>query len=260
MAAFLHVAPAEALLKLRRGLFIQDKFLLLAHDVVERPKAYRLLGEAAPRCFIMLDNSLIELGYPASKDMMQDAYRIMVPNVVVLPDYLKNTKATLEACEEALRKWDLPPHTPYMGVVQGTTMSEIKECLHFYYCDTRIKWVAVPRVLVEEFGTRHDAIKACRSRGFSNIHLLGLSDNLRDDFECAATYHEVRSIDSAVPLRVGDKEHNIELKDLIEGQARQPPRGDFWEKAQSPEWAPSPTALRNIALANRLVHGDILRW
>lgn len=251
MAAFAHVAPPEALIKLWGSYDIDPYFLLLAHDVVERSAPYKSFVGVAEAPWIILDNSLVELGHPASAEMMQEACDIIQPNLVTLPDYLGDLRATIEASEYALHTWSIPQETSYLAVLQGQTYSELEQCLNHYLQYPQITWIAIPRVLTAIFGTRMHAIQLAKHFGYNYLHLFGFSDDLRDDFLCAHIYPQVKGIDSAVPLRVAVT-HNIDLQDLIDGVVRQPPRGDYWEQVQSEAWTPSEMCAHNIYTARRL--------
>jgi hypothetical protein len=178
--------------------------------------------------FIIMDNGLIETGKPAAKQTLIDACDLVHADCLVLPDALGDYKETLKLSSEALpelRSSDIP----LMGVVQGSTVEEVTAIIDFYAAQPQVKYLSIPRVMVEIFGTRRWIVEKARWKKLP-IHLLGFSDNLEDDFLCAAM-SGVMGIDSAVPIWRG-------LMPIAEYMPARPPRhwdvgkrpADYWDK------------------------------
>jgi len=242
MARFAPVAPPQ-ILKLLGDTspeLLGDYHLFLAHDIVEQEAAYAEIRKAywSPEWYIIMDNSLIELGHPVDLDVMRRACEIFPPNVIVLPDYLADFAGTIQASTRAYREWSNAGLGPFLGVIQGRTLDEMKRCAEHLLVLPQVRALGIPRVVTKTIGSRRAITKyvverkqQLHRRGRDiDIHLLGFSDNIRDDIECARI-HEVGGIDSAVPIRLGF--HHIKFNLDLDWH---PPRGDYWKfKGPLPE-------------------------
>jgi hypothetical protein len=234
MPRFCIVAPPNLLEELNKIDLMGNCHLLLAHDVVKKEDQYRALfdperknpGDHHQR-FVILDNSVIELGNSVDLPMIANAANIVQPTCVVLPDVMHDSGATIVSCRHALIEWPKykgfkDPNVPYMFVPQGRNLREFTYCAESLH-HPQIQYWGIPRNLVKHFGTRRDAIRICRIiNPHRRIHLLGFSDDMIDDALCLQQPY-VYSIDSAVPLR---------LKEPIKFAMTTPPRGDWWETAK----------------------------
>ena len=227
--------------------------LLLAHDIVANEVDYRqaLAAYAPSTGRIILDNSVIELGGAVDLAMYKEAYSILndilasadpaIPQtrtaktnpsashriVVVLPDVLKDSQATFEASREAwLGGWrEAFLGAPFMVIPQGKDLEDWLWC----YCALIEKiscgWVGIPRNTTGRVVRSRLTLADLIGRMNKNIHLMGFSDYMHDDF-IAARHWAVQSIDSAVPMRVASLNPN----EVTE------PRGEWWENAKWEEW------------------------
>lgn len=239
MARFAIVAPPTILEGLDKAHLLGGSHLLLAHDIVKHPKRYEaifstkrnasgMLLEYTDR-FVILDNSVIELGTAVDIQMIADAAHIVKPTCIVLPDVMLKAVDTITSCSEALLSWG--KHLPrefqkYMIAPQGVSLKEFTACAEFFGDEPLIRYWGIPRNLVACHGSRQNAIRACKLiDSHRPIHMLGFSDNMLDDVICARN-ESVYSIDSAVPLRYPSR---LLLSSNI------PPRGDWWETAKMSE-------------------------
>jgi hypothetical protein len=236
-----------------------DYHLLLAHDVVAHPDEYREVyfdnwdamfakGEA-PLQYIIMDNSLIELGHPAPMEMMLDAYKIMQPDVIVLPDYLGDMRRTVGASIDFYKDMvneyymadgqDIPE---VLGVVQGDTIDECMYCARALVDACKVAALAVPRVLREKLGSR---MLIATMLGYKYpkipIHLLGFSTDLIDDVATARLSH-VMGIDSAVPIRAAIR--NMPMRLDFEGEFDPGPRLDYWDRKY--DWTYNQDVLSDV--------------
>ena len=229
MAEFAPVAPPEMLLSLKAEGLLGNYHLLLAHDVVAQEELYSEVFDQFEG-YIVLDNSLIELGYPATMDVMTRAYDIVRPTVTVLPDYLTDSRRTVEAHKGAVWAWNKEGLGPFMAVPQGRSVGEVCMCADQL---ARLPWIhawGVPRIITELAGSRHEVINYLLAQGDDRkVHMLGFSDNLKDDIECAKDPGVV-GIDSAVPIRLGL--HGIRLEDAVNSDKPHMSRGEYWETAK----------------------------
>jgi hypothetical protein len=215
-----------------------DYHLLLAHDVLDHPVDYRcLFGERTKQMFVLLDNSLIELGYPMELDDLLEAAAIVRASVIALPDHLGDMHKTCvdsqDFYQRLLRKYggSMANCPDVTGVVQGQTIQECMYCADVLVrqCNSS-RLLCVPRVLVKTLGTR---MGVCCALGVKYpgvpIHLMGFSDNILDDVSCARLPNVV-GIDSAVPIRAALRGMKMTLNT---GWFDPGPRGDYWATPQT---------------------------
>jgi queuine/archaeosine tRNA-ribosyltransferase len=219
----------QALHEYGRGI-IGTYHLLLAHDVAESPNLYR---HALPKdSFVIMDNSIIELGYPVSPDVMHQALNVVHSDVIVLPDVIRDKQQTIElACEYAnTYEAYLVQGQKFMAVPQGRTLEELQECAWELNQLPGVAFWGVGRFVTQMLGTRKDflnwlyiTMRKDETVHERFIHLLGFSDNLYDDIECCKKLG-VMGIDSAAPVREG------QLGKLMSRHPREAhsPRGKTW--------------------------------
>ncbi len=235
MVGFSPVAPPEYLHLLKREGLLGNYHLLLAHDVAARPHLYE--GLFTEDDFIIMDNSLIELGIPVNSSVMSAACKVVPVTCAVLPDYMKNKVRTLESAREALVEWtrrgiDKLVSDGFMAVPQGSTPSEILECsedLAIMAMDYPINYWGVGKYIGETFGSRRAFVQELTKNSKALVHLLGFTNHLADDVTCSQI-DGVIGIDSAVPVRLGNVGIRILTKNYIDSSRR--PK-DYWERCAS---------------------------
>jgi hypothetical protein len=234
MAKFAPVGPVHLLARLKRENreAFGDYHLPLAHDVLNHPKAYSelFIENTQTRVtkekpyFIILDNSVIELGKPMDEKDLFEAAEIVRPDVLVLPDVIGDIAATLDLARDACNRWQNSGiNCGYMAVPQGKIMSEVMECIDEMLTFPGVTHWGVPRDFVKySMRSRRGVIEYLNRVSQKPIHLLGFSDKMDDDVRCSQMPNVI-GIDSAVPLRLGQKNIVLDM-DLKTG-----PRGTFWE-------------------------------
>lgn len=227
--------------------------LLLAHDVLSDPDAYvYIYGSVRQKfhnSFIIMDNSVVELGKAMKINDLVDACKVLKPDCLVIPDELGNGTATRDMAIAFCKEWagvaandPLLSDIELMGVVQGVSVEDCFHTASVYYTLPLIRHIGVPRVLVKQFGTRSVVLhKMIMAPLFDRVHLLGFSDDLLDDVACARM-PGVAGIDSAVPIRAGLQEVSLTL-DVPHDIG---PRGDFWTRKYDLEGAGGAVARANI--------------
>lgn len=240
MAKYSAVAPPEFLLMLKEHGLLGDYHLVLAHDVVERPKLYEELFNCSEHedDFIIMDNSLCELGKPVTREVMKEACDILQPDCVVLPDCLQERGKTLMSTGRALGEWSAygvldNVKNGFMVVPQGKTYDIVIDCivdLHsFIDGGAPINYWSIPKVISEVHGSRMPILRFFEEvlpyPGDACIHLLGFGNLIKDDLRCAK-HSLVMGIDSALPVRMGLNAQVLNSCTLDDSR-----RGDFWEQA-----------------------------
>jgi hypothetical protein len=203
-----------------------DYHLLLAHQVLDQPAIHKAFYrdilptitngrerasksvKALKRPYIIMDNSLIELGEPLSVREVLAAGEIVDARVIVLPDVLgdriETLNRTMEAMEDLHGLRRLSPYAKQvkaLGVAQGRTFTDVFSCARDMIQILGVDIISVPRHVTATLGTRLDVTRAI-SRYGKPIHLLGFSDNIFDDMYTLAV-DRVMGIDSAVPIWYG---------------------------------------------------------
>ncbi len=215
--------------------------LLLAHDILKHPKEYQqVYGEVRRRygkdSFIILDNSIVELGKAMSIDDLMAASDILRPDCIVVPDVMGDGSATRLAAERFCREYAKrmvaagdPNNIPsLLGVIQGDSVADCMDTASLFYVQNLIEYVSVPRIVGQKLGTRMGVLnQLAMSPRFAGIHLLGFSDNLLDDVACAR-HPLVQGIDSAVPIRAGLRGQEITIEYAVDYG----PRGLFWDTTE----------------------------
>ena len=223
---FAPVIPLEVACELSPSV-LGDYHLLLAHDVLAHAKWYEDLYKNKGMD-ILMDNSLIELGYAMPLREVVEAANIVGAQYVILPDTLRDFDATMNQFHNAMNELDEIPwrnkrHLEFVPVIQGKSATEVIVMMD--EVRTKCSTVAIPRCMVEDFGSRRFAAYMAAKRGL-RIHLLGFSgpENLIDDIACARM-PRVMGIDSAVPIRLALQDKGISLDKCLDAG----PREDYWD-------------------------------
>lgn len=227
MTRFAPIAPPHILRELKRQGLLGNYHLLLAHYVVAEPAGYTAIFEHLhndPDAYVVMDNSLWELGHPVDVDTMHKACQVVKPTVVVLPDHLADMKRTLKDSEHAVEIWGQVGLNRYMGVTQGKTFMEICECGDKLMELDNVRALGIPRIIADKtLGSRGAIVRYFNQRyPHTDIHLLGFSISVDDDMRCVMMPGVV-GIDSSEPIRAG-----------LEGELWSPryetkPRGNYWD-------------------------------
>ncbi len=231
-----------------------DYHLLLAHDVAEDERYTEVYCRDDD--FIIMDNSMVELGMPVGPEIMSHALRNVLCDCFVLPDVRYEMQATVEMSKQAAQDWKScrkmvkSDSTPFMAVPQGKDLAEYVECAKELAKIDGVGYFGIPRSVYNVLGTRVKLVKELQKIPFpfateQFIHLLGFTNSLLDDIE-AAQLEGIMGIDSAVPVRVGQKGQLIHPRMSDPG-----PRGDFWDR----EWTHLTTqTMMNVTMMRRWIN------
>lgn len=195
------VGPLQGLRSLDDAKLLGDYHLLIAPIVLESDWAYAdFFTHRHPDMTVIMDNGVIELGYPLDVPSLARAAKIVNASVVVLPDTIDDAKFTVKQARHAHKEYRrLDKLTPLMGVVQGRTFEECLECAE-QLVGIGVDWLAVPRGLTKNLGTRVPLVQTVATEHGLPIHVLGFSDNIEDDIKAAASHRLVQGIDAATPM------------------------------------------------------------
>lgn len=77
---------------------------------------------------VILDNSIFELGHAFNSEKFYDYVRKLCPTWYIIPDVLNDRHGTVDSLRSFIEKYQKPYGTKTIGVVQGSTVSEVKKC------------------------------------------------------------------------------------------------------------------------------------
>ena len=224
---------------------VDDYHMCLANFIGEpEMEAYtNFFRDQAKLGFVIMDNGLIE-GNPRPIDELVVKAKLIGAHEMVLPDVFRDSKATLDAIDNAYGR-SLESGINLMAVPQGNTLEEWLDCACTIIGEYReVKTIGIPKVLVDIAGRdgRSIAITELAKRSpmlyHKDIHLLGcwnsaLEITIIDKLSRTNKIPTVRGVDSAfayvytragVRLDSDDRPDSlpIDFKDgRIEGNERQ---------------------------------------
>ena len=149
----------------------------------------------------MLDNSVVELGYPESIETLMDVASVLGVHEIVLPDKTCDKNATLEASASAIAKLD-QARFPFkvMAAPQGNSQEEWLECALEMLKWPRVATLGISLFTVRFFKNRLDALRTLVPNLTRpvEIHLLGCHGDPIEVYRCGQAYPNlVRGVDTA---------------------------------------------------------------
>lgn len=168
--------------------------------------------------YIIMDNSLHELGKPYDSKRLGYWMEKLKPNEFIVPDYWQDKTATLVSA----KKWiqlEYPKKTTPVAVVQASNVAEAFECYHilkmqgykkiafsygadWYYEEGLPTAYDVKNKYVVKAHGRYNTIKSFYERGIiektDRIHLLGC--NIPQEFSWYKDMPFIESIDTSNPV------------------------------------------------------------
>ena len=160
--------------------------MALTHLVLKHPEYadhYKKLAESGD--FVILDNSLIELGEAATIEKVLEAAEIIKPSEIVLPDVYKKGNDTVTAVDNALIILRRNPEKYWFqlqAVCHGETIEDWKDCWDRLQQYQEINTIAIPKVTEHQFGSRTPLVEWALENNDENkqIHLLGCWSDINE--------------------------------------------------------------------------------
>ena len=199
---------------LQDSLKFNDYDYCLPHLLDESKKYQEFFIESKKQNrYIVMDNSLHELGTPYSEDRLWYWLNELKPDEFIVPDYWENKTQTLVSAKEWISK-KYPSNTTPVAVVQGKSKAEAIEC-YIILKDIGYKKIAFSygaEFYGKEFGFLskfqaktlgrvkliHDLYKDGIIKFNDRIHLLGC--NLPQEFQWYQGFDFIESIDTSNPI------------------------------------------------------------
>lgn len=196
---------------LRKYAIVSDYHMALTHLVLESEEYANFYAQRRLRGdYVILDNSLIEMGSAMDMEKVLEAAQRIKPNEVVLPDVFKEGKATLEAIDRCLMSYgkELAKYKT-MAVAQGHNYGQWLECHNELITYDEINVIGIPKVTstFKDVGGRYGL---CANLGMNQLnspdkayHLLGVWDNPFPEIYGISAYSWVRGVDTVLPVLMG---------------------------------------------------------
>jgi len=153
---------------------IGDKSYLLALAHLCRHEKYVDFYKNRPKdSYLILDNSLIELGSAVSLDFIYKTADTVSANEIVLPDSFLNTEETISLVEKSLPYID--KRYKVQAVSQGDTFEDWQRCWDHFSAISEIDCISIPKNTYL-LGGRNKCMDYALANNKNNkeIHLLGL--------------------------------------------------------------------------------------
>lgn len=218
-AAIVPVCNAEALVS---G---QSFHLVLAHLLFESP-TYRAFYEKLViegHVDITLDNSVVEIGSPLEDEFLIRAAEATQPNLVVLPDFMGDSGATLHYLEHESERLiggvlDVSPKSEFIASLQtleSATVAEVVDVVKRYIeiqvntgffqhlgISKSYEMVGVPGVGLGGRAKILQEIVPILPKGMK-VHMLGIrKDPVAEIKSWTGLYSHILGVDSAKPYRI----------------------------------------------------------
>lgn len=153
--------------------------------------------------FVLMDNGAAE-GSQLDADKLIEAYKIIKPREMVLPDTLYDGRETLDKSINFMNRFRKLP-CRFMGVPQGRTMDEWIDCADHMLNWDRINTIGISKFLNIVTGdpmARYRAMQALTRLAYQKncdieVHLLGCDEGPKIVGEIAMMFPMVRGCDSA---------------------------------------------------------------
>lgn len=227
MTKFTAVVPMEWMITPPHESFIENlppQILILAHDVLDKKYSDADVSLALKNYEgdVILDNSASEK-VPLTFTQLLDAVN-KIGNMrgveLAIPDALQDGAQTVELAVAFSQYFETHADafgmTSLMFIPQGSNDADFLFCMKYIAniaaIRQQIATIGIPRNICPRIFSTREYAAALATMLFPDqyIHLLGFTDNIQDDIQL--TLHgdiDIRSIDSAVPLRASSK--NIAL-------------------------------------------------
>tara|TARA_R100000234_G_scaffold55717_2_gene33508 strand:+ start:3385 stop:4110 length:726 start_codon:yes stop_codon:yes gene_type:complete len=179
--------------------------MALTHLVLKYPDYadhYKKLAENGS--FVILDNSLIELGEAASLEKVLEAAAIINPSEIVLTDVYKKGDETVNSVDNDLIVLNRNPEKykfQLQAVCHGETEEIWKDTWNRLQQYREINTIAIPKVTEHQFGSRTPLVKWAIENNENNkeIHLLGCWSDITEFKDYTMEMKEkIRGVDTSI--------------------------------------------------------------
>ncbi len=157
--------------------------------------------EHSKSCYVIMDNSLIELKEAASIEATYKAASRCKADELILPDVFRDKEKTLVSVEEGLEwlsKKNLIDDFNLMAVCQGSTVEEFSHCFEILETFDEITCIGIPKVTETIHPNGRPGFEPLWENCKKDIHLLGCWTTLSELKEYKHP-EIIRSCDTCIP-------------------------------------------------------------
>lgn len=183
-------------------MFNQPIAMCLTHLVQRYPEYAEMIKNRPENCYVMLDNSIVELGESVSLQDILNAADKVNANEIILRDAYPFGPPTCDRIREDieyLREHNLTRKYKIMGVCHGQTREEFEQTFNFINSIPEITCIGIPKVLSKWCGERKNLADIFLNTD-KEIHFLGSWYNLKELIDLPSEIKaRVRSCDTCLP-------------------------------------------------------------
>lgn len=183
-------------------MFEQPIAMCLTHLVKKYPEYKEMVKNRPSNCYVMLDNSIVELGESVSLQDILDAADEVNADEIVLRDAYPNGPKTIERIKEDieyLRKNNLIGKYKLMAVCHGENFKDFKDTFDYINSIPEIDVIGIPKVLSKWIGNRSNLSPIFMGTN-KELHFLGSWYNLKEILDAPKeVWDRVRSCDTCLP-------------------------------------------------------------
>ncbi|KKL24999.1 hypothetical protein LCGC14_2409720 [marine sediment metagenome] len=177
-----------------------DFHFVLAQQCLASEAYSTYYREAAERGeFVLLDNGAAELGRSVSAEDLLKACELINPSVVVAPDVLFDSDATIFRTMQFLGR--VGGRYKVMAVPQGRNDEDYLETFHLFNQQSSIAWLGLTKYATPAFGSRVALLKIIEPIVDKPCHLLGLWYDALELLE-EKQFSFAKSTDSSRPVKL----------------------------------------------------------
>ncbi len=160
--------------------------LVLTHLLLSSPAYKEFFTNLSSEHFIMLDNSVVELGTPMDFNLQLVLAVQIGANEIVLPDYINDKVKTIHAVNKTLKgiPESIKKEFSFMAVIQGHNFTELIKCYEEFSKNPEINTIGIPYAINKLSKNKYERIRLVNYLIDSHKwnlnkphHLLGM-DNL----------------------------------------------------------------------------------
>lgn len=183
-------------------MFEQPIAMCLTHLVKKYPEYRDMVKNRPSNCYVILDNSIVELGESVSLQDILNAADEINADEIILRDAYPNGPRTIERIKEDiqyLKDNNLIGKYKIMAVCHGENLEEFKQTFEFINSTPEIDVIGIPKVLSKWVGERSKLSNIFMNTN-KQLHFLGSWYSLKELLDLPKNvWDKVRSCDTCIP-------------------------------------------------------------
>ncbi len=183
-------------------MFEQPIAMCLTHLVKKYPEYKEMVKNRPENCYVMLDNSIVELGESVSLQDILNAADEINADEIILRDAYPNGPKTIERIKEDiqyLKNNNLIGKYKIMAVCHGENLKDFEQTFKFINSIPEIDVIGIPKVLSKWVGERSKLANIFMDTN-KQLHFLGAWYSLKELLNLPKEiWNKVRSCDTCIP-------------------------------------------------------------